>query len=385
MGSLLRQIERSKNWLARFRASDGKWLQRTTGTPDRKLAEQILQQFENDARTAEYNGGLVIKKVVDNAMDMHQRATGRSLRFPTLRAFFADFLTSKSINKKTATIASYRKTVNLFLEHMGAEADKPVIRVQPADVQSFIKARMAQGAAPATVRQGIVVLRMMFKRALDEGMCAINPAATVEVPDGESQTKLPFTDEEVQRILKTCPNEEWRTLVFLGYYTGARMGDCLGLTWASFDLGDTPKLTYKQKKTGKGSKGWVTIAVHPALHKRLLDWRQASKAGKDGPILPGLTAKALGGNTGPSTLFVQLVKAAGIDPCYATTGRSKQPRKCFHSFRTTLVTRMQSLEIPQEVRMNIVGHASADVHKGYSQGEWNSVRSAINKLPDLST
>jgi hypothetical protein len=34
--------------------------------------------------------------------------------------------------------------------------------------------------------------------------------------------------------------------------------------------------------------------------------------------------------------------------------------------------------------MNIVGHASAGVHKGYSQGEWNSVKSAINKLPDLS-
>ena len=383
MASLFRQISRSKNWLVHFRGSDGKWLQRSTGTPDKKLAEQIKQQYERDARTAEFNGGLLIKKVVENAMEMHERVTGRNLRFPTLRAFLTDFLTSKSINKKKATIASYRKTVNLFLEHMGEEADKPVIRVQPSDVQAFIKARMDQGAAPATVRQGIVVLRMMFKRAVDEGMCAINPAATVEVPDGESQTKLPFTDEEVQRILKACPSEEWRTLVFIGYYTGARMGDCLGLTWSSFDLGDTPKLTYQQKKTGKGSKGWVTIAVHPALKKRLLEWRQTSKAGTDGPVLPGLTATALGGNTGPSTLFVQLVKAAGIDPCYATTGRSKQPRKCFHSFRTTMVSKMQSLEVPQEVRMNIVGHASVDVHKGYSQGEWNSVKSAINKLPDL--
>lgn len=384
MASLFRQISRSKNWLVHFKGSDGKWLQRSTGTPDKKLAEQIKQQYERDARTAEFNGGLLIKKVVENAMEMHERVTGRNLRFPTLRAFLTDFLTSKSINKKKATIASYRKTVNLFLEHMGEEADKPVIRVQPSDVQAFIKARMNQGAAPATVRQGIVVLRMMFKRAVDEGMCAINPAATVEVPDGESQTKLPFTDEEVQRILKACPSEEWRTLVFIGYYTGARMGDCLGLTWSSFDLGDTPKLTYQQKKTGKGSKGWVTIAVHPALKKRLLEWRLASKAGTDGPVLPGLTATALGGNTGPSTLFVQLVKAAGIDPCYATTGRSKQPRKCFHSFRTTMVSKMQSLEVPQEVRMNIVGHASVDVHKGYSQGQWNSVKSAINKLPDLN-
>lgn len=383
MASLFRQISRSKNWLVHFRGSDGKWLQRSTGTPDKKLAEQIKQQFERDARTAEFNGGLLIKKVVENAMEMHERVTGRNLRFPTLRAFFADFLTSKSINKKTATIASYRKTANLFLEHMGAEADKPLSRVRPADVQTFIQKRIDQGAAPATVRQGIIVLRMMFKRALDSGMCAINPVATVEVPEGESKAKLPFTDAEVEAILKACPDDEWRTLVYFGYYTGARMSDCVSFNWDSFDLGDTPKLTYRQKKTGKGSKGWVTIAVHPSLKKRLLEWRKTSKGPKEGYVLPGLAGKPLGGNKGPSTLFMHIVKEAGIDPCHSVTGRSKQPRKCFHSFRTTLVSRLQSLEVPIETRMDIVGHASADVHKGYSQGEWNSVKSAINKLPDL--
>jgi hypothetical protein len=45
---------------------------------------------------------------------------------------------------------------------------------------------------------------------------------------------------------------------------------------------------------------------------------------------------------------------------------------------------MQSLEVPLETRMDIVGHVSADVHKGYSQGQWNSVKPAINKLPDLT-
>ena len=162
------------------------------------------------------------------------------------------------------------------------------------------------------------------------------------------------------------------------------MSDCVSFTWDSFDLGDTPKLTYRQKKTGKGSKGWVTIAVHPSLKKRLLEWRKTSKGPKEGHVLPGLAGKPLGGNKGPSTLFMHIVKAARIDPCHSVTGRSKQPRKCFHSFRTTLVSRLQSLEVPLETRMDIVGHASADVHKGYSQGQWNSVKSAINKLPDLT-
>jgi integrase len=382
MGSLLRQLDRSKNWLARYKGPHGKWLQRSTGTEDKRVAEQILQQYERNSRIAEVEG-LVAHKVVANAIEAERLASGRELRFPTLRVFLNEFLKAKTINKKTATIASYRKTVNLFLEHMRAEADKAVNRVRSSDVQAFIQARMDQGAAPATVRQGIVVLRMMFKRAVDEGICAINPVATVEVPEGESSAKLPFTDEDIALILKACPDEEWRTLVFIGYYTGARMSDCLGFKWEDFDLGEAPKVRYQQKKTGKGSKGWVTIAVHPALKKQLLAWHKTSKAPKEGPILPGLTGRPLGGKTGPSTVFVQLLKTAGVDPCYSVTGRSKQPRKCFHSFRTTLVSKMQSMEVPQEVRMSIVGHASTDVHKGYSQGEWNSVKSAINKLPDL--
>ena len=128
----------------------------------------------------------------------------------------------------------------------------------------------------------------------------------------------------------------------------------------------------------------MTIAVHPALKIHLLTWHKASKCTKAGPILPGLAGRPLRGKKRPSTYFVQMIKAAGVDPCYSVTGRSKQPRKCFHSFRTTMVSKMQSMEIPQEVRMNIVGHASAGAHKGYSQGEWNSVKSAINKLPNLS-
>lgn len=129
----------------------------------------------------------------------------------------------------------------------------------------------------------------------------------------------------------------------------------------------------------------MTIAVHPALKKQLLGWQQASKSPEGGPVLPGLAGRPLGGKKGPSTLFVQMIKSAGVDACYSVTGRSKQPQKSFHSFRTTLVSKMQSLEVPEEVRMNIVGHASAGVHKkGYGKGEWNSVKSAINKLPDLS-
>ena len=64
-------------------------------------------------------------------------------------------------------------------------------------------------------------------------------------PKGESKAKVPFTVPEVNKILKACPNEEWRTLVHLGFYTGGRIGDCLDLLWESFDLGAEPSVTFR--------------------------------------------------------------------------------------------------------------------------------------------
>lgn len=97
MGSLLRQVERSKNWLARFRGPDGKWLQRSTGTPDKRLAEQILQQFMRDARTAQVDGGFIPSVLIKNASDFHRVATGKDLNLPSLRKFLEQFLHAKTI------------------------------------------------------------------------------------------------------------------------------------------------------------------------------------------------------------------------------------------------------------------------------------------------
>ena len=58
--------------------------------------------------------------------------------------------------------------------------------------------------------------------------------------------------------------DEWRTLVLLGYYTGARLSDCCKMEWKAVDLAEGA-LTYTQGKTGKE----VTIPLHPDLQRHL--------------------------------------------------------------------------------------------------------------------
>ena len=55
---MYRQLKRSKVWYARFRASDGKWVSRSTGMIAKDKATQVAVQFERDARLAVVDGEL---------------------------------------------------------------------------------------------------------------------------------------------------------------------------------------------------------------------------------------------------------------------------------------------------------------------------------------
>lgn len=52
-------------------------------------------------------------------------------------------------------------------------------------------------------------------------------------------------------------NAEWKTLILMAYFTGARLSDCCRMEWHSVDLAKGV-LTYTQGKTG----GTATVPIH---------------------------------------------------------------------------------------------------------------------------
>lgn len=383
MGSLFRQVKHSKVWIAKFKASDGRWIARSTGTRDRRLAELALMQFEKDAAMARIDGELTVAAINRNAADMHKRITGKALNFVTPRSYMEEYLKSKEAKATKATMHSYGKIVRFFQEHLGPKADQDIQRVKPVDVQGFIASRIKGGASPGTVKLDIKVLNSIFLRAMKEGVCILNPAATVDMPVVDSDPKLPFTLKEVLAILKACPNDEWRTLVYLGFYTGGRIRDISDLTWANLEFGKNPAVAYRQRKIRKGAQGKVRITMHPDLKDWLEEYRLISQAKPTDPVLPAIHKLKPGGRAGNSQQFIEVMRKAGVDPCYAE-GKHKLPKKSFHSFRHTMVTMLQGNDVPEDVRMMIVGHSNPDVHKIYSHDEEAAIKSAIHKLPKLT-
>lgn len=106
----------------------------------------------------------------------------------------------------------------------------------------------AQGLAPITARENIVVLRMMERFARKRHNLRVQPVteALADIKGAPRRRVRTFTPEEVSKLLATAdvraPGAKGRThammrcLVNLGAFCGLRMGELLGLTRDHVDL-----------------------------------------------------------------------------------------------------------------------------------------------------
>jgi integrase len=73
------------------------------------------------------------------------------------------------------------------------------------------------------------------------------------------------------------------------------------------------------------------------------------------------------------------------------TGKSRHAARkvaplTFHSIRHTFVSQLKSAGLTDTMTMQIVGHASADIHRQYVHLDVEDLRRAMEgKLPDVST
>jgi site-specific recombinase XerD len=381
MATLYRQ-RHCNNWYARFKNPNGIWIARSTGTDNRREAEQIAITYERAGE--DMASGVMIEKRINRVIsDIQQKFHGKAFKPASVKDYAKTFIEGKNVKSMPSTMRSYNQKISLFIEHLGDKANQAVGKIRPADVQSFMDKRLKSGVSVGTLHQDMKVLTALFGRAKREGVCELNPVETVDLPLEDATSRCAFTFKEVNAIFDHCPNNEWRTLVMIAFYTGARIIDCTSLTWSAFDL-DLKLINYKQRKIRKGNMANLTIPMHDALHNWLSRLKNFTAAELDTPVMPSFYGKKAGGKSGPSTKFIGILIKSGIDPEYETKGVKKVPKKCFHSFRHTLSTLLQRNGVAKEARMSLVGHSSSAVHSKYSHAQEEVMRKAIATLPSLS-
>jgi len=367
---------RSPYWHASFMAPDGRWKLCSTKCTDRQKALSAAIEFERAAKLGRA-GNLVEAQARKVVADIMARAGGEeTLRAPSVNDYFNQWLVTKTARNSKGTTTRYAVAVTDFLASLGSRTGKPLTSLTSADVERFLTYRTDKGLAPQTVILDIKIIGAALNHARRQGIITTNPAEAVELPKGKSMERGTFTPAEVKMLVNAAKGE-WKTLILLAYFTGARLSDCCTMAWADVDLG-AATLTYTQGKTDEK----VTMPLHPDLLAHL-----NKLAGTDKPdvfIMPHTANLKSGGRKGLSETFKRIMRDAGLDAGKVKKAGVRQlSRRTFHALRHSFNSAMANAGVSQEVRMKLTGHKTESVNRGYTHHELAPLRAAVDKIPSL--
>jgi integrase len=405
----LQRDKRTKNWqCSYYDPLVGKWRLRSTGTSDKVQAQEICAKMESLTLYAHQNGNHTVPveeagEIIEAFKTLSQKALRAKLTEPlgreflnklleksalepikgeTVQAYFRSWLAGKALSKEERTAERYKTVIKLFLEGLGKRAEMPLAAITPKDIEKFRNQRL-DSTSFSTTKQDLKIIRSVFNVARKQGIILTNPAEAIELPKGEGKTKAPFTESEIRLLLteiqsqKSKWNPEWLTLLYLGYFTGMRLGDAAALTWDSIDFTKNT-ITYTPSKTKKP----IVLPMHPDLESHLSNIANDTS---NKFLSPKLSTRTQSGRSGLSSEFIKIIKAAGIDSVESEqkSGR-KFSAKTFHSLRHTFTSVLANQGISPEIRMKLTGHSSKNVHQGYTHLEHQLLKTTISKLPSFS-
>jgi len=86
-----------------------------------------------------------------------------------------------------------------------------------------------------TIGNVILILKQMFKHAVQWGHLDSNPVQYIELPRGEDKEMDILTPAEIRRLLE-AQEEPLKTLLLTATLTGMRQGELFGLQWGDIDF-----------------------------------------------------------------------------------------------------------------------------------------------------
>ena len=134
---------------------------------------------------------------------------------------------------KPSVIRDYERQLRLYIEpELGAKKLSDLSRVE---VQDFADRILATGLDPSTVKNCLMPLRVIYRRAFARSEVAINPTAGLELPAARGRRQRIADPVEAAALIEALRPAE-RPLWALALYSGLRRGELWALRWEDIDL-----------------------------------------------------------------------------------------------------------------------------------------------------
>jgi integrase len=365
-------------FFACFRDHTGRQCRRSTFETNPKLAQKVADMYEGIARRK-----INAKRIRKTVQELCRELGGDELPSANVNEYCLSWLKQKEREVAQGSMELYQKSVQKFLRFLGPRASCDLADIHKKDIVAW---RNSIDLSPATINGDLKVAKMIFSSARKDDLIEVNPTEFVAfVKNGSDEsTRRPFTLAEIGRVLEAA-GPEWRSLVLFGIYTGQRLGDLAGLTWANVDLqrNELNIVTRKRKKRvvvpmavplrehilSLPSSDDTNAPLHPkAYHLLIRDHRVRTLSGEFGDLLAaaGLRAK--------------LPHVA----CKNGRGGRREPMELsFHSLRHTACSLLREAGVSEAVTMQLIGHDSVEVSRNYTHVGTDALSRAVDTLPRL--
>lgn len=363
----VRSRKGSLKWYACITLPDGRQKQFSTGLNDREEAQAIAVAAERAARKHHENPHQLraaLDRLAEDFIPVEDSNPG-----DWLKAWAA----SRDHEVSAATSALYKTTATEAAAWLELHNVRSFTALTAARVKQ-LRDTWAK-VSNTTANKKLKHLRIALKVGVAEKLLLSNPATEVLLLQTKKTARREFRIAEIEVLLPALVGE-WRSLFFLGLYTGQRLNDLAALRWSQIDLA-ARTITFQAQKTQK----LVALPLPQTAVDALTELPSADKP--DAQVFPAIWKMK---QSSRSNAFRKILAGVGLashpDVKKAFKGGSRVTAPLsFHSLRHTLTSMLKSSGVSDSIARAIVGHESAAVSRSYTHLDLETMRTALDKMP----
>ena len=372
-------------WYCAFTTTDSVRRFRSTKTKNKGQAEAICaawEKAEKHGRAGTLTPDKAREVLTAGLEDIFLVSNCETLKTYTVRQWGKQWLESKLIENTSRTHERYAGVLERFYRFLGAKADKNIAGVTATEISTF-RDKLATELSTNTANLAVKTLRVCFGAAYGNDLLTSNTAAKVKkLKLARLGSRREFKPAEIRLLLQAAGDSEWHGMILIGLYTGQRLGDVARLRWGDVRL-DTREIVFRVSKTKE------TLPLPMARH--LIDYIESVPSTDDPSafVFPKAGATTKTGTL--SNQFYKVMEQAGLvaERKNVETGKGHTERRAvsalsFHSLRHSTVTFLKAAGVSDAVAQAIAGHSSSAVSRIYTHLDLETLRGAVDKLPDVT-